>query len=54
MIFVLIALAIVSFAVGAVVGVNNASTVNTAIATLKEAEQKALGTLEQITAHKNS
>lgn len=45
---------VVSFVVGAIVGINNIPTVDKAIARIKAAEAAAAATLDKITTHKAS
>lgn len=52
--FIDIAIGLIAFLIGAVVGAANVSSVTAAIATIKSAEQKAQATLAQITIHKAS
>lgn len=45
---------VLAFTAGVAVGAHNQGTVANAIASLKKAEQKAVGTLSKINAHKAS
>lgn len=51
-ILILISVAVVAFAAGAVYGALQKATVDDAIATVKAAEASAVATLAKITAHK--